>query len=111
MTNNGKRRSTYGAAVTTRNDAVAASDEDRKGNVTRGEAGEGGAASGAGGAGSGTGATVESTLQELLLDALNLLNKRLQPSPQDQPQAQQQQQQQQAVCAARWSVCSLNVDR
>ena len=80
----------YGAAATTRNDADAASDESGGGDVTRGEAGEGSLGSGAGGAGSeargagsGAGANVESTLQELLLEALNLLNKRLQPSPQN----------------------------
>ena len=99
VTNNGKRRSTYGAAVTTRNvDTDAARYEGGRGDVTRDEAGEGdgrgagngsgGAGSGSGGAGSGAGATVESTLQELLPEALNLLNKRLQPTPQDQPQAQ-----------------------
>ena len=52
MTNNGKRRPTHGAAVTSRNDADATSDENGRGDVTRGEAGEGGAGSWAGGAGS-----------------------------------------------------------
>ena len=88
MANDRKRRSTYGAAVTTRNDADTASDEGEEVYVTRGAAGEGGAGSGTGGAGSWAGATVESPLQELLLDAPNLLNTRLQPSSQDQPQAQ-----------------------
>ena len=50
MTNNGKHHSSYGAAVTTKNDADAASDEGGEGNITRGEAGEGGAGKGAGGA-------------------------------------------------------------
>ena len=63
MTNNGKRGTTYGAAVTTRNDADAASDEGGGGDVTRGEAGEGGA-------GNGAGATVESTPQDRDLPAL-----------------------------------------
>ena len=61
MTNNGNLRTTYAAAVTTENDADAVSNEGGGGDVTRGEAGKGGAGSGAGGAGSGAGATVEST--------------------------------------------------